>query len=146
MKQVTLYTDGSCVNNGTETAVGGWTAILQFNDKEKLLRGFESHTTNNKMKLRAVIEGVRALKTPCEVKVFTNSDYVITGASNMRKFIADGWKNAAGKQIANKELWEELIKIGNEGKHHIQFQSAKDTDCPFNEVTEILAKATAKGI
>ena len=147
MKQVNLYADGSCTNQGQETSVGGWNAILQYNDHDKMINGYESHTTGQKMVLRAIIEGIKILREPCEIKILTNSDYVCTTASKMRQYISNGWKNTAGKEIANKELWEELISVGNgstlpetkAGKHKIIFQHTDGKDA-YSKCCDILAK------
>jgi ribonuclease HI len=142
MKQVKIYTDGSCRDNGMETAVGGWSALLQFGGHDKLIKGYESHTTNNKMELRAVIEGVKALHEPCEIEVLTDSNYVVNGAADVRRFIRRNWRNRAGREIVNKELWQELIEVGNKGKHHITFTKVQGhSSNPYNRITDIMAKA-----
>ena len=138
--QVILHTDGSCSRNGSETAVGGWCAILICNGHEKVLRGYESRTTNNRMELRAVIEGVRALKKPSNVTVHTDSTYVCTGAANMKK-----WLKMPQNPHANMDLWSELITIGKEGGHHIVFQHVKGhAGDPMNERCDAIARAQSQ--
>ena len=79
MKKVILYTDGACsVNPG----VGGWGAVLMFNGFEKRISGAEPDTTNNRMELTAVIEGLKSLKEPCEVQVYSDSAYVVNAFRN----------------------------------------------------------------
>ena len=76
MKDVTIYTDGACSGN---PGAGGWGTILSYNGREKELCGAEQQTTNNRMELTAVIEGLRALKEPCRVLIVTDSQYVVNG-------------------------------------------------------------------
>ena len=110
MKTVTLYTDGACSGN---PGPGGWGAILEFQGVEKVLSGGESSTTNNRMELTAVIEGLSALKEPCIVKLYSDSKYVIDGLSkgwavSWRK---NGWRKADKKPALNPDLWEKLLDL-----------------------------------
>lgn len=141
MYAVSMYTDGSCSHNGFEDATGGWCAILQCNGREKKIRGWESSTTNNRMELRAVIEGVRSLKCPCEVTVFTDSQYVITGATNMKAWLK------SSRPHPNMDLWNELIQLGKAGKHHIKFQHTKGhSGNPMNELCDKIARSESTKI
>ena len=115
MYQVTVYTDGSCSGNGQETAVGGWAAIIRCNGAERVIRGYESRTTNNRMELRAVIEAVKFLKKPSEIAVYTDSQYICTGAAQMKKWLKQATPHA------NMDMWNELITEGRKGKHHLTF-------------------------
>lgn len=114
--EVAIHTDGACSHNGSETAVGGWCAILRCKGKERVLRGYESHTTNNRMELRAVIEGVKALKKPSAISVYTDSQYVCQGAASMRM-----WLQHPNHGHANMDMWRELIAAGRNGGHKITF-------------------------
>ncbi len=110
MKTVTLYTDGACSGN---PGPGGWGAILEFNGTEKELSGGESRTTNNRMELTAVIEGLKALKEPCIVELYSDSKYVIDAlekgwAVGWQK---RGWKKADKTPALNPDLWETLLKL-----------------------------------
>ena len=110
MKTVTLYTDGACSGN---PGPGGWGAILEFNGTEKELSGGESRTTNNRMELTAVIEGLKALKEPCIVELYSDSKYVIDAlekgwAVGCQK---RGWKKADKTPALNPDLWETLLKL-----------------------------------
>ena len=110
MKTVTLYTDGACSGN---PGPGGWGAILEFNGTEKELSGGESRTTNNRMELTAVIEGLKALKEPCTVELYSDSKYVIDAlekgwAVGWQK---RGWKKADKTPALNPDLWETLLKL-----------------------------------
>jgi ribonuclease HI len=107
---VALFCDGSCLGN---PGPGGWAALLRVTHEgtthEKLLVGGEAHTTNNRMELRAAIEGLRALKRPCAVHITTDSNYVIKGMSEwIHGWLKRGWKNSQGKPVENKDLWLDL--------------------------------------
>ena len=113
MYQVTIHTDGACSRNGAKNAIGGYGAIIVFGDKEKIIRGFEVGTTNNRMELTAVIKGVLALKKPCQIQVVTDSQYVVTGCKSMKAWLQK-------KDFPNKDLWIQLIEAGNKGGHKIK--------------------------
>ena len=106
MKRVTLHTDGACRGN---PGPGGWGAVLRHGTHVRELSGGEPATTNNRMELRAAIEGLRALREPCEVELATDSTYVMKG---MTEWLAGwkqrGWKNSSKKPVANMDLWREL--------------------------------------
>lgn len=109
-KTVELFTDGACSGN---PGPGGWGAVLRFGSAEKELSGGEKSTTNNRMELTAVIEGLRALKTPCRVLLCTDSKYVADGvlkgwAEGWKK---RGWRKADGKPALNPDLWEQLLDL-----------------------------------
>ena len=109
-KQVELFTDGACSGN---PGPGGWGAILRFGSHEKELSGGEKNTTNNRMELTAVIEGLLALKEPCIVTLTTDSKYVADGlskgwAANWKK---NGWRKADKKPALNPDLWDELLRL-----------------------------------
>lgn len=104
MKKITLFSDGSALGN---PGPGGYGTILRFGDKEKIISGSESHTTNNRMELLAVIEGLRALKEPCEVDVISDSSYVVKGINEWLK----GWIKKDFKKVKNPDLWREYIEV-----------------------------------
>ena len=110
MKQVNIYTDGSCRGN---PGVGGWGAVLVYGVHEKELSGGEAQTTNNRMELTAVIEALSALKEPCEVTLTSDSKYVIEA---LEKGWAEGWKQRGWKKAdkspaLNPDLWERLLEL-----------------------------------
>ena len=108
MKKIQLITDGACQGN---PGPGGWAAILRFNEKKKELWGCEAHTTNNRMELRAAIEGLRALREDCEVEIVTDSEYLKNGITNwIHGWKKKGWITAAKKPVLNKDLWQALDK------------------------------------
>ncbi len=110
MKKITLYTDGACSGN---PGVGGWGSILIFENKEKELSGGELLTTNNKMELMAVISGLKALKEPCEVNIYSDSAYVVNAFLNnwIENWKKNGWKTSNKSDVQNKDLWLELIAL-----------------------------------
>lgn len=106
MKRIELFTDGACSGN---PGPGGWGAILRHGRHEREICGGEHETTNNRMEMRAVIEGLTALKHPCHVTIYTDSKYVMDGVTKyMHSWKRQGWKTADKKPVKNKELWLEL--------------------------------------
>jgi len=106
MKTVELYTDGACRGN---PGPGGWAALLIAGAMRKELSGAEAATTNNRMELMAAIEGLKALKRRCSVKLYTDSKYVLQGATEwLPNWKARGWRTAAREPVKNQDLWERL--------------------------------------
>jgi ribonuclease HI len=106
VKKVQLITDGACLGNPGR---GGWAAILRYGEHKKEIFGSEPHTTNNRMELRAAIEGLRALKEDCEVEVVTDSEYLKNGITTwINGWKRKGWMTAAKKPVVNQDLWKEL--------------------------------------
>jgi ribonuclease HI len=133
---VELYTDGACRGN---PGPGGWGAILKYGDKKREMCGGSKDTTNNKMELLAVIEGLKALTRPCEVTITTDSKYVMKGISewiiNWKK---NGWKTAAKKPVKNVEYWQALDSEVQ--KHSVKWQWVKGhSGHPMNERADELA-------
>ena len=110
MKTVTLYTDGACSGN---PGPGGWGAILEFNGVRKELSGGEEKTTNNRMELTAVIEGLRALKEPCRVELYSDSKYVIDALEKgwAQGWQKRGWVKSDKSPALNPDLWETLLAL-----------------------------------
>lgn len=109
MKQVTLFSDGSCLGNPGN---GGWACILKYKDKELKISGGAKNTTNNKMELKAAIEGLKKLKEPCEVEIITDSTYV----ANSINLWLDKWIKTNFKNIKNLDLWFEYLKVSKPHK------------------------------
>lgn len=106
MKKIQLITDGACVGN---PGPGGWACILRFGDSKKEMFGSEPHTTNNRMELKAAVEGLRAVKESCEVEVVTDSNYVKNGITSwILKWKRNGWKTSSKAPVVNQDLWMEL--------------------------------------
>jgi ribonuclease HI len=107
MKEVHLFTDGACSGN---PGPGGWGALLRYGKHEKELSGGEAETTNNRMEMMAVIEGLSAVKQPrCHVTIHTDSQYVLKGVTEyLPGWKKKGWKTADRKDVKNRDLWERL--------------------------------------
>lgn len=106
MSQVELYTDGACRGN---PGPGGWGALLRANGRERELCGGDPVTTNNRMELMAAIEGLKALRRPCVVDIYTDSEYLRRGVTEwLAKWKATGWRTAARKPVKNEDLWRQL--------------------------------------
>ncbi|MBT2305418.1 ribonuclease HI [Variovorax paradoxus] len=123
MNEVQIYTDGACKGN---PGPGGWGAWLKSGATEKELFGGELNTTNNRMELKAVIEGLRALKRPCKVVLYLDSQYVRMGITEwIRGWKAKGWRTSTKQPVKNVELWQELDKLVAEGGHQIEWRWVK---------------------
>lgn len=122
MDKVFLYTDGACSGN---PGPGGWGAILSYQGVQKEICGFAPETTNNRMELTAVIEGLKALKRPCEVTVVSDSRYVCDAINQkwLYGWLKKGWKKSDGKPVLNPDLWNELLPLLN--MHKVEFRWIK---------------------
>ncbi len=121
MKKVTIFCDGACQGN---PGPGGWAAILIDNQQVREIRGGTSATTNNRMELQAAIEALRALKEPCEIVFFTDSQYLRKGISEwLPKWKVRGWKTTFKTSVKNEDLWRELD--AEAAKHHITWKWIK---------------------
>ena len=109
MKKVGMTADGACIGN---PGPGGWACILRFGRIAKEMYGSEPRTTNNRMELRAVIEGLRTLREPCEVTLNTDSEYVMKGVTEwVPRWKLNGWKKRDKKSVVNQDLWVELDRV-----------------------------------
>lgn len=135
-KPVQIFTDGACKGN---PGPGGWGALLQYGDHEKTLYGGEIHTTNNKMELKAALMGLRALKQPCRVFLFTDSQYLKNGMTQwIRGWQKNGWKTADKKPVKNKSLWQALL--AELVKHQVDWHWVRGhSGHPENERADALA-------
>ncbi len=121
MKAVTLVTDGSCLGN---PGPGGWAVILRFGDQKKELWGSEPETTNNRMEMTAVIEGLSSLKEPCRVLVEIDSEYVKNGITKwIDAWKRRGWRTASKQPVKNKDLWQKLDEAIP--RHQVQWEWVK---------------------
>ena len=137
MKTVTLYTDGACSGN---PGPGGWGAILEYMGHEKELSGGEESTTNNRMELTAVIEGLKALNESCIVELYSDSKYVIDGLSKgwAEGWQKNGWRKADKKPALNPDLWETLLALTR--KHELRYHWVKGhADNPKNNRCDQMA-------
>ena len=122
MKTVTIYTDGACSGN---PGPGGWGAILRYKDTEKELSGGAADTTNNRMELTAVIQGLRLLREPCAVELWSDSKYVIDALDKgwARSWQKRGWIKSDKKPALNPDLWERLLALTD--RHEMRYHWVK---------------------
>ncbi|MDG1814001.1 MAG: ribonuclease HI [Porticoccaceae bacterium] len=136
MNSVEIFTDGACRGN---PGPGGWGVLMRYAGEEKSLWGGESDTTNNRMELNAVIEGLAALKRPCEVTLTSDSTYVLKGIQEwMPNWKKRGWKTASKQPVKNVDLWQKLDAVI--GEHKIDWQWVKGhSGHRENEIADQLA-------
>ncbi len=133
---VTIYTDGACRGN---PGPGGWGVVLQSGDREKTLYGYAPETTNNRMELAAAIQALQALKSRCQVALYTDSEYLRKGVLEwMAGWKARNWKTAAKNPVKNRDLWEQLdqLVVGQDIEWHWVKGHSGD---PGNERADMLA-------
>ena len=138
MKEVVLYTDGACSGN---PGPGGWGVILVYKGKEKVMSGGMKETTNNRMEILAVIEGLKCLKEPCKVEIYSDSAYVVNTFLQgwLENWIKNDWKTSSNKQVQNVDLWKELIALLN--KHEVHWNKVKGhADNQLNNRCDALAR------
>jgi ribonuclease HI len=123
MSGVVIYTDGACKGN---PGPGGWGALLQAGGTEKELFGGEPLTTNNRMELMAVIQALTALKRPCEINLYLDSEYVRKGITEwIHGWKAKGWRTASKQPVKNVELWQQLDVLVHQAGHRISWHWVK---------------------
>ena len=142
MEEITIYTDGACSGN---PGPGGWGAILMYKDNKKEISGAKKDTTNNVMELTAVIEALKLLKYPCKVNLYSDSAYVVNAF--VQKWIfgwqKNNWKTADKKDVKNKELWQELVRLTK--IHNVTFIKVKGhADNEYNNRCDELARKAIK--
>lgn len=132
-----MYTDGACSGN---PGPGGWACVLVYGEHVKQLAGGAKETTNNQMELTAVIEGLRQLKHPCRVHIYTDSKYVMDGAEKwLEGWKKNGWRKADKKAVLNSGLWQELDRELQ--KHEISWTWVKGhAGHEQNELVDSLAR------
>ena len=142
MKHVQIFTDGACSGN---PGPGGWGTVLRFGEHEKELSGGAANTTNNRMELTAVIEGLKALKEPCAVTLTTDSKYVCDSVTKgwVYGWRKRGWKKSSGDPALNVDLWEQLLPLLE--THRVEFVWVKGhAGHPENERCDALAVAQSQ--
>lgn len=141
MKPVEIFTDGACSGN---PGPGGWGAILRYGSRERELSGGEAETTNNRMELTAAIEALNALKQPCRVDLYTDSNYVRDGIGKwLENWKKAGWKTAARKPVKNVDLWQALDEA--RARHDVSWHWIKGhAGHPENERADELARLAMK--
>ncbi|MDD4111253.1 MAG: ribonuclease HI [Clostridia bacterium] len=144
MKKVVLYTDGACSGN---PGIGGWACILMYKKHKKQISSGEQMTTNNRMELTAVIEGLKLLKEKCNVEIYSDSAYIVNAINKdwLTQWQLRGWKTANKDAVQNQDLWEELLTLL--AKHKTTFIKVKGhSDNEYNNECDRLAVEEVKKI
>lgn len=142
MEKVIIYTDGACSGN---PGPGGWGTILMYNGNKKEISGAKNNTTNNVMELTAALEGLKMLKFPCEVELYSDSAYLVNGFSQgwIYNWKKNNWKTASKEPVKNKEIWEEIYNLTQ--IHKVKFIKVKGhADNEFNNRCDELARNAIK--
>lgn len=138
MKQVYLFSDGSALGN---PGPGGFGTILRFGNKEREIVGSEPHTTNNRMELRGVIEGLKALKEPCHVVIVSDSSYVVKAINEW----LENWVKKDFKKVKNVDLWQEYLSVSRPHKIEAKWVRGHDGHVE-NERCDLLARSEAQKV
>ena len=139
MQKVTIYTDGACSGN---PGPGGWAAVLIYGEHKKEISGGCRETTNNIMELTAILEALKALKTECEVELYSDSAYSVNAFNQgwIYNWIKKGWKTADKKEVKNKEIWQEIYDLTK--RHKVTFNKVKGhSNVELNNRCDELARA-----
>lgn len=142
MEKVIIYTDGACSGN---PGPGGWGTILIYKDTKKEISGGKKDTTNNVMELTAALEGLKMLKFPCEVELYSDSAYLVNGFSQgwIYNWQKNNWQTADKKPVKNKEIWQEIYNLTK--IHKVKFIKVKGhADNEFNNRCDELARNAIK--
>lgn len=136
MKRIKIYTDGACRGN---PGPGGWGALLRYGQHEKILSGAESDTTNNRMELMAAIQGLNAVQQPCQIELYTDSQYLQKGITEwLPGWIKRNWIKADKKPVKNADLWQALAKAAE--PHQVSWHWVKGhSGHPENELVDRVA-------
>ena len=138
MEKVIIYTDGACSGN---PGPGGWGTILMYNGNKKEISGAKNNTTNNVMELTAALEGLKMLKFPCEVELYSDSAYLVNSFSQgwIYNWKKNNWKTASKEPVKNKEIWEEIYNLTQ--IHKVKFIKVKGhADNEFNNRCDEMAR------
>lgn len=141
MKEVVIYTDGACKGN---PGPGGWAALLLYKDQKKEISGSEHHTTNQRMELKAAVEGLRLLKEPCRVLLHSDSAYVVNAFRQgwLKRWQENGWQTKNKQPVENQDLWRELLDLS--GRHRVEWIKVKGhSNDAFNNRCDLLAQEAA---
>ena len=142
MEKVVIYTDGACSGN---PGPGGWGAILMYKGTKKEISGAIFNTTNNVMELTAALEGLKMLKFPCEVELYSDSAYLVNGFLQgwIYNWQKNNWKTSNKEPVKNKEIWQEIYKLTQ--VHEFKFIKVKGhADNEFNNRCDELARNAIK--
>lgn len=138
MKTVIIYTDGACSGN---PGPGGWGTVLMFEEHYKELSGYEEETTNNRMELLAAVKALQLLKYPCNVKLHSDSAYLVNGFNQnwIANWQRNGWKNSKKEPVLNQDLWMQLIELSK--LHQVEWIKVKGhSDNKYNNRCDELAR------
>lgn len=141
MSKISLYTDGACSGN---PGPGGWGVVLIYQDNKKEMSGYQANTTNNRMELTAVIQGLTAIKTTdMAVTVYTDSKYIVDAINQnwLTGWVQKGWVNAAKKPVANRDLWEELLRLNQKYQPEYVWVKGHSTNEYNNRCDELAVSA-----
>lgn len=142
-REITLYTDGACSGN---PGVGGWAAVLIYKQHRKEISGAEAETTNNRMELRAIIEGLKAIKdSSAIVNVYSDSAYSVNAINEgwIYGWAINGWRTSGKDDVKNVDLWKELLALMK--KHDVTFIKVKGhADNELNNRCDTLARGAIK--
>lgn len=144
MEDVVIYTDGACSGN---PGPGGWGSILMCKGKKKEISGACKNTTNNIMEITAVIEALKLLKYECNVKIYSDSAYVVNAFNQnwIYGWMRKGWVNSSKEPVKNRELWEELYSLTKQ--HNVEFIKVKGhSDNEYNNRCDELARAAIETV
>ena len=142
MEKVIIYTDGACSGN---PGPGGWGAVLMYKGTKKEISGAKNNTTNNVMELTAALEGLKMLKFPCEVELYSDSAYLVNGFSQgwIYNWQKNNWQTSNKEPVKNKEIWQEIYKMTQ--THKVKFIKVKGhADNEFNKRCDELARNAIK--
>lgn len=136
-QKVEIYTDGACSGN---PGPGGWGVLLRYKNKEKELSGFEIITTNNRMELKAAIEGIKALTRSVKIEVYTDSQYLRDGITKwLFQWKKNNWRLSNKSPVKNQDLWEELDALTQ--NHDVSWHWVRGhSGHPENERADALAR------
>lgn len=144
LKNVKIYTDGACSGN---PGPGGWGCVLLYGDHRKELSGAETLTTNQKMELRAAFEGLKMLKEPCQVDLFSDSAYLVNAFLQnwLDKWEKNGWINSKKQSVENQDLWKGILEMSH--IHQINWHKVKGhAGNEENERCDLLAREAIKSL
>ncbi|RUM88579.1 MAG: hypothetical protein DSZ24_03275, partial [Thermodesulfatator sp.] len=139
--EVEIFVDGACLGN---PGPGGFAALLRTQGQKRIITGGEAFTTNNRMELRAAIEALKLLKRPCRVRIYTDSRYLLSGATEwLPRWEKRGFRTSGGKPVKNQDLWEELARLLR--VHEVEWTWVEGhAGCPENEECDRLARQEAR--
>ena len=135
---VEIYTDGACSGN---PGPGGWGVILMHRGREREISGSDEYSTNQRMELQAAIEGLKALRFPCRVKLYSDSAYLVNAFQEkwIDRWQRNGWLNYRKEPIENQDLWKQLLELAQ--KHQVEWIKVEGhTDNPYNNRCDQLAR------